>query len=129
MTTNLVTIETGSPVSEARELLENGNIHHLPVIHAGRLAGILSWNDLLRVSFGEMGNQDGRGLDAMLDHTYKLVDIMNSSPTTLDVSCTVRDAAQVLASQSFHSLPVVDGDKLVGMVTSTDLIQYLSDQY
>ncbi|NQV23974.1 MAG: CBS domain-containing protein, partial [Rhodopirellula sp.] len=40
-----------------------------------------------------------------------------------------RDAANVLAHSNFHSLPVVDGKKLVGLVTSTDLIRYLVDQY
>ncbi len=65
----------------------------------------------------------------MLDHTYKLADVMKKDPTTISVSGTVRDAAQILANADFHSLPVVDGRKLVGLVTSTDLIRYLVEQY
>jgi CBS domain-containing protein len=54
---------------------------------------------------------------------------MKAEPVTIPVSGTVRDAANVLSRGEFHSLPVVDGRKLAGMVTSTDLIRYLVDQY
>lgn len=129
MAKNLVTIDHTEPVSRARRLLESGEHHHLPVVHGKELVGIISWSDILRVTFGEFGDQDGRSLDTMLDHTYQLTDVMNVNPTTLASDGTVRDAANTLASHSFHSLPVVDGKKLVGLVTSTDLIRYLVDQY
>ena len=129
MTTSPVTIGRNEPVSKARQILEDRRIHHLPVTDGEVLTGIITSSDLLRVSFGEFGNQDARGLDAVLDHTYSISDLMNSDPTTLSHTQTVRDAAAILASSGFHSLPVVDGRKLVGIVTSTDLIQYLLDQY
>ncbi len=129
MSSDLVTIDQSQPVSKARQLLESGDRHHLPVVDGDDLVGIISWNDILRVTFGDFGDQDGRSLDAILDHTYKLSDLANAQPVSIQVSGTVRDAAHQLASNNFHSLPVVDGNKLVGIVTSTDLIQYLVDQY
>lgn len=129
MSSNLITIDHTEPVSKARQLLESGDRHHLPVVHGEELVGIISWNDVLRVTFGDFGNQDGRSLDAILDHTYKLSDLANNDPVSIQVTASVRDAAGLLASNNFHSLPVVDGKKLVGLVTSTDLIQYLVDQY
>ncbi|MEZ6131992.1 MAG: CBS domain-containing protein [Planctomycetaceae bacterium] len=129
MSANPVSINRSESVSAARKLLEEKGIHHLPITDGDQLVGILTSNDFLRVSFGEFGNQDARSLDAMLDHTYTLSDLMNASPTTVSSHDTVRDAATILASSSFHSVPVVDGTKLVGIVTSSDLIQYLLDQY
>lgn len=129
MSTSPVSIDQNEPVSKARRLLEDRGIHHLPVTHGGTLVGIVTSTDLLRVSFGEFGNQDDRSLDAILDHTYSLGDLMISDLTTIEQTQTVRDAAAILAKSGFHSLPVVDGDSLVGIVTSTDLIQYLLDQY
>lgn len=129
MSSKLVTLDVSDPVSKARQLFESSSIHHLPVVSGGELVGILTWSDFLRISFGEFGNQDVRSLDAVLDHTYKLSDVMQNAPTTISVTGTVRDAAQILVSADFHSLPVVDGRKLVGLVTSTDLIRYLVDQY
>ena len=129
MTTDPVTISRNEPVSSARKVLEQNGIHHLPVTDGKQLVGILSSSDFLRVSFGEFGNQDDRSLDAVLDHTYTIPDLMNANPTTIESTQTVRDAAGILVASGFHSLPVVKNGQLVGIVTSTDLIQYLLDQY
>ncbi|MBL8816441.1 MAG: CBS domain-containing protein [Planctomyces sp.] len=129
MTKTLVTLDINEPISKARQLFETSGVHHLPVVSGDELVGIMSWTDFLRISFGEFGNQDVRSLDAVLDHTYKLADVMQKNPTTIPVSGMVRDAAHVLANGGFHSLPVVDGKKLVGLITSTDLIRYLVEQY
>ncbi|MEZ6135233.1 MAG: CBS domain-containing protein [Pirellulaceae bacterium] len=128
MTQQLTTVQEGEPVSRVRKLFEQGDIHHVPVMRGEKLVGIVSTADLLRISFGEFGNQDGRELDTILDHTYRLDDVMNADPVTVSSHGTVRDAAKLLSTGNFHALPVVDGEKLVGIVTSTDLISYLADQ-
>ncbi len=128
MSKSLTTIQAGEPVSKLRHLFDACEIHHVPVVNGKKLVGIVSTTDLMRVSFGEFGNQDGRALDAILDHTYKIEDIMNADPVTVAAHGTVRDAAKLLSTGKFHALPVVDGDDLVGIVTSTDLIGYLLDQ-
>lgn len=127
MSTDLTTVHDAQSVSTLRKIFEQGDIHHVPVVSGEDLIGIISSNDLMRVSFGEFGNQDGQGLDNVLDHTYKMHDLMNRNPVTVPKDGTIRDAARLLGSHSFHALPVVDGQKLVGIVTSTDLIQYLAE--
>lgn len=129
MTASPVCVGKHESVSVARHLINEKGVHHLPVVDGDRLVGILTSNDLLRVSFGEFGNQDGRSLDAILDHTYSIADIMNDNPVSIDKSGTIREAARILAVGDFHSLPVVDGGDLVGIVTSSDLIQHLLEQY
>lgn len=129
MTADPVSVGTNAATSEAKNRMADTGVHHLPVTEDGRLVGILSSSDFLRVSFGDYGNQDERSLDAMLDHTFKISELMNSAPVTISATDTVRDAATLLSQHPFHSLPVVDGEKLVGIVTSSDLIQYLLDQY
>lgn len=108
-------------------MFEACEIHHIPVVSGEDLVGIVSWTDLVRISFGSAGFSSGKDLDALLDHNYKLEDVMIREPTSIEVSGTVRQAAKILGSENFHSLPVVDGKKLVGIVTSTDLINYLAD--
>jgi CBS domain-containing protein len=129
MTANPICVEQHESVSAARHLINEKGVHHLPVVQGDKLVGILTANDLLRVSFGEFGNQDGRSLDSILDQTYKLSDLMIPNPVTIDNKTTIREAARILAVSEFHSLPVVDGDTLVGILTSSDLIGYLVDQY
>ncbi len=127
MSTDLTTVHDSQPVSSLRKIFEENTIHHVPVVSGEELIGIVSSTDFMRVSFGEFGNQDGKGLDSILDHTYKMHDLMNKSPVTVPNTATIRDAARLLGQHSFHALPVVDGPKLVGLITSTDLIQYLAE--
>jgi len=127
MTTDLVTVHDGQPVSTLRGIFETKPIHHIPVVSGEEIIGIVTSNDFMRVSFGEFGNQDAKGLDAILDHTYKMHDVMVANPVTIDKGATIREAAHVLSTHAFHALPVVDGEKLVGLVTSTDLLNYLAE--
>ena len=127
MSTKLTTVHDGQPVSTLRGIFETDDIHHVPVVSGDEIIGIVTSTDFMRISFGEFGNQDAKGLDAVLDHTYKMHDVMKKSPVTIPKSATIRDAAQKMGSHSFHALPVVEGKKLVGLVTSTDLINFLAD--
>lgn len=128
MSSALQTIHDGEPVSKLRAIFENARIHHIPVVSGNKLIGIVSWNDYLRISFGTFGEQNDRGVDEVLDHTYKIHDVLTSDVVTLPVSATVRDAARILGEGNFHALPILDGDQLVGIVTSSDLIRYLAEQ-
>jgi CBS domain-containing membrane protein len=128
MSTNLVTVHHGDPVSKVRQLAAEHGVHHIPVINGDQLVGIISWSDILRVSFGDAFDADQRAVDATLDHTFTIEQLMRKNPTTLNDTATVRDAAEILALGEFHSVPVVHGTKLVGIVTSTDLIKYLLEQ-
>lgn len=130
MTRNVITVHHGDPISKVRALVREHSVHHIPVVNGDQLVGIIAWSDILRVSFGDAFNTDERTVDATLDHTLTLEQVMKKDPVTLPETGTVRDAAEILAKSEFHSLPIVSGShKLVGMVTSTDLIRYLVEQF
>jgi CBS domain-containing protein len=131
MSTGMITVHHGDPVSRVRELFQKHGIHHLPVVSGHKLLGIISFTDLMRVSFGDAFNADTRAVDATLDHTMTIEQLMKKEPRCIRRDATVRDAAEILVGGEFHSVPVVDtdGTTLVGMVTSTDLIRHLLDQY
>lgn len=130
MSTQLVTVHHGEPVSRVRQLIRENGVHHIPVVSGQQLVGIISHSDVLRVSFGDAFMTDERAVDATLDHTMTLEQLMQKDPVSVRENAPIREAAQILANGNFHSLPVVaDGNKLVGMVTSTDLIRYLVDQF
>lgn len=130
MNAKLITVHRGEPISKLRSLFREQEVHHLPVVSGRELLGIVSWTDLMRVSFGDAFNTDERAVDATLDHTMTIEQLMNKSPVTLRKDATVRSAAEILSAGTFHALPIVeaDGKTLVGMVTSTDLIRYLLAQ-
>lgn len=129
MSTGLITVHHGEPISKVRKLLREHGIHHVPVVSGHELLGIISASDILRVSFGDAFDTDERTVDATLDHSMTLEDVMQKNPRTLRKNATVRDAAEVLVKGDFHAVPIVEADDktLVGMVTSTDLIRHLLD--
>lgn len=131
MSTELVTVHHGDPISKARKLIHDHGIQHIPVVSGRAIVGIISLSDILRVSLGDAFGADVRAVDATLDHTMTLEQLMHKTPRTLTKHASIRDAAEVLAKGEFHSVPIVDSDgvTLLGMVTSTDLIRYLLDQF
>ena len=129
MSRSVITAHHGDAISKVRALVREHGVHHIPVVNGDQLIGIISWSDILRVSFGDAFHTDERTVDATLDHTLSLEQVMQKNPITLAETGTVREAAEILAANSFHALPIVSGSKLVGIVTTTDLIKYLLDQF
>ncbi len=130
MSAGALTVHVAEPISKARKLMRDCGLHHLPVVSGTEIVGILSFSDILRVSFGDAFGTDERTVDATLDHTMTVEQVMTKNPAVLKKDATVRDAAELLAEGKFHAVPIVesDGRTLAGMVTSTDLIRYLLQQ-
>jgi CBS domain-containing protein len=116
MATELVTVTIHTPVAVALGLLRKHNIHHLPVLDPERkLAGMLSHADFLKLP------DRGAGL-----HTVK--EIMTPSIAKLEPTDTVRTAANLFMFNKFHALPVVEGEVLVGLLTTLDLIRLIDEE-
>lgn len=129
MSTRVVTAHLGQRPSEARRLLMQHGVHHLPVVRGDKLVGLISSADMYKLSMASYG-ADERAVDAFLDHQFSLEDIMQTRLVTLDWKAPIRRAAELLQDGNFHSLPVVDPTgRLVGMVTTTDLVRFLLTQY
>ena len=118
MTSEPATVNVDEPAAKAVQILETEAIHHLPVVEDGRLVGIVSTPDLLKLYL--------LGDDPPAANSIPVRQIMQKDPVVVASSSNLRDAAEMLSTGSFHALPVVDTDGLlVGIVTSTDLIQHL----
>jgi CBS domain-containing protein len=126
MTETVVVIELERPVSEALDCFRQYGIHHLPVVRGGRLAGMLSSADLLKLE--HFLPKAGQGLDslAFIDERFTLGQLMRTPVVKVTTSATVADAAETLIASGVHAVPVVDeAEHVVGIVSSTDLIQSL----
>jgi CBS domain-containing protein len=123
MTTNPATIGPNDPASMARQLLDSSNIHHLPVVENGKLAGIISSSDLLKLYL-----LDDCGID-MPNADTSVCQIMESDPVVLESGASLRDAANMLAIGGYHAAPVIEPDRtLVGIVTTGDLVNHLLNE-
>jgi CBS domain-containing protein len=118
-----------SNLSEAKSIMEEKKIRHLPVVKGDKLVGMISLTDIHRISFGANYNQ-AEQVDSAIFNSLKLEQVMKSDPTTINSNTTIKEVAETLAKEEFHALPVVDdSNKLEGIVTTTDLVNYLIDQY
>ena len=98
MTTDPLTVCCGASISSVRKIFEERSVHHIPVVSGGALVGIVSWSDFMRIIFGDFPDQDIKNLDAMLDHTYELEDVMRRSPVSVTVDATIGEAAEILGA-------------------------------
>lgn len=129
MSTNVAVIQEGQALSEVRQMMCDLHIHHVPVVDGKKLTGLVSFTDLMKINM-VINGADERSIGAIIDQQFKITDIMSSKITTIRNTETIRQAAELLINGNFHSLPVVDqADNIVGIVTSTDLIKYLNNQY
>jgi CBS domain-containing protein len=129
MSASPVTVQLGSKLSAVREILDANPFHHVPVVEGEKLVGMISHQDILRVAMGDPKEMDKRELDALLDYSLDIESVMTREPVTVGMEAMVRDAAAIFAEGRFHSLPVMDDGKLVGIVTSTDVVRYFLSQY
>ncbi|MBZ9628670.1 CBS domain-containing protein [Psychroflexus sp. CAK57W] len=124
MTKNLVKLNLEDSLTKAESLFKSNNIRHLPVVSGNKIVGMLSYNDLLRISFADSANDDGETVETTVYDMFNLEQVMSKQVYFVKASDSIEDAAKLFISKNFHALPVIENDKLVGIVTTTDMIRY-----
>lgn len=129
MSTNLILVDQNDSLEHARKIFESNKIRHILVTSGKKLVGILSNHDLLRVSFGDTYGDDQKDMDDAIVNMLTIKDVMRHEPITIESQSTIEDAIFTLLNRRFHSLPVVDDGKLVGIVTTTDFLKLFIKEY
>jgi CBS domain-containing protein len=128
MTTHVYTVQENEPLQNVVALFRKNKIRHLPVLAGKNVTGIISRTDINRLTFGALfDNQEGAD-EAVLE-ILSIKQVMTAKPKVVNSNDSIRDVALIFATEEFHALPVVDGDELKGIVTTTDIIKYMLDQY
>ncbi len=128
MTREVITLSLKDSLTEAERLFKKHHIRHIPVVDQKkeRILGMLSLTDLLRISFVD-SYDDSADVDSAMYNMLSIGQIMANNPVKVTSTDVIKDVAILLASKEFHALPVVDDEKLVGIITTTDLLNYLVD--
>ena len=129
MTTDLITINHTNSLLDAEKLFEKHKIRHIPVVSNKKIIGILSLTDLLRISFVNTYGEDDSQVDTAVYNMLSIEQVMVKDPVHISPSLSIKEVTEILAKKEFHALPVVDNGELVGIVTTTDLLNYLLEQY
>ena len=117
MTRDVVTAAPGDPIARAAALMKEHRIHHLPVVEDGALAGIVTDTDIRNAALGDPAAAGRRTVG----------EIMTRDPVTVGAWDTVEDALLVLHRRRFGALPVVEGRRLVGIISKADVLAAFID--
>lgn len=125
MQTDIVTLQTNDTLDIAEDIMSLGRLRHLPVIQVGnRLVGMVSQRDLLRASLSSALNVSAYKRQQWLEK-IAVRDVMSKGVVSVEADADIKDALDVLLGEKFGCLPVVEAKKLVGVLTETDLLEYL----
>lgn len=127
MKTQLVTLNVDSKLGFANDIMYLGRIRHLPVVKGDILVGILTQRDLYRSSLTSIltnWKENKEFLDSI-----RVSEVMSKNVVTINPDATIEEAAQVMIDKKVGCLPVVkEKDKLIGLITETDVLQYFVDK-
>lgn len=133
MTRSVITIAPDATILEAANTMLRHHVSGLPVIDAaGQLVGIVSEGDFIRRN--EIGTQRKRGrwlkvllgdsaVDYVRERGRRVSDVMASDPITVTEDATLEEIVNVMETNDIKRLPVMKGDKLVGIVSRANLMQ------
>jgi CBS domain-containing protein len=139
MTRKVISVGTAASIVEAANIMLENHVSGLPVIdETGRLVGIVSQGDFLRRA--EIGTQRKRGRwlkfllgagkvasDFVHEQGRKVGEVMTPDPVTVTEDATLEDIVELMERNNVKRLPVVRGDKLVGIVTRSNLLQAVAE--
>lgn len=114
MTSNLITIGQDDTLETVSEIFRQRRIHHLPVVDNGQLIGLVTTFDLFKL---------GKAREQYSEVLVK--DIMTKRLATLEPDAKVGTACEIFLENLFHALPVAQDGKLLGIVTSFDVLKYM----
>ena len=127
MTRAVRTVGPNETAAAARAAMDQGGFRHLVVVgEGGEIEGVLSHRDLF---FGPLAWSIGQGRKAYekLLESSRVKDVMHTDVATVDPATPLPEAAPLLRERKIGCLPVVEGDRLVGILTEGDLVALVAD--
>ena len=119
-----VTLKPEDTLDLANDVISLGRIRHIPVLHDGRLVGLLSERDLIGAAANQIFGLKQKSKSALLK-TVLIKDIMKKKVFTVSPDTAISDAAHMMATKKIGCVPVVTEGNLVGLLTTTDILRYV----
>lgn len=124
MTANPVTVTPRNAIRTAINLMREGGFRRLPVVDRHKLVGVITDRDLRRAANSPYVVREKWYDNFILDH-IEVGTCMTPNPITIGPDDSVADAARLMRDHKIGGLPVVQNGQLVGIVTETDLLDFL----
>ncbi|MEN1784093.1 MAG: CBS domain-containing protein [Bacteroidota bacterium] len=129
MTKPVITVGPNDALAKAETLFKKYHIRHIPVVEGKEIIGMLSYTDLLRISFADAVDLEQSKVDESVYAMFNIKQVMAKDVISVSPEASIQAVAHFLTQKEFHALPVVSNNRLVGILTTTDIIRYLLSQY
>jgi CBS domain-containing membrane protein len=128
MTESVATLRPDDSIATLNDLMTSRHVRHVPIVDAeGDLVGLVSHRDLLRAALSRASELPVSAQRQILRH-IRIEEIMIADPETTEPEVDLREAAQVMLENKYGCLPVVEGSRLVGILTEADFVRYLAER-
>lgn len=122
MSKPVITISPDMPINEALNLMKRDRIRRTPVVHDGKLVGIVSDKDLLNASPSPATSLSVWEMNYLLSK-ITVKDVMTRKVLTVNEDTPIEEAARIMADNKIGGMPVMRDSKVVGIITETDLFK------
>ena len=122
MSRPVISVSPDASINDILAMFKREHIRRAPVIKDGKLVGIVSERDLLNASPSPVTTLSIWELNYLISKV-KTKDVMTRKIITVNKETPIEEAARIMADKKIGGLPVVDGDRVVGMITETDLFK------
>src|SRR4030067_196566 len=124
MTRNPITVDSKTLLLDAQKIMRENKIRRLPVVDKEILVGIITQHDLLMASPSPATSLSVHELNYLLSK-MKVSEIMKKNPVTITPDTPFEKALKIGQDKKIGSFPVLENEKLVGMVTESDIVRGL----
>ncbi|GAB4458349.1 MAG: CBS and ACT domain-containing protein [Anaerolineales bacterium] len=122
MSRPVISVSPETPISDALVMFKKEHIRRAPVMKDGKLVGIVSEKDLLNASPSSATTLSIWEMNYLISKV-KVKNVMTKKVVTVNRDTPIEEAARIMADKKIGGLPVVDGERVVGMITETDLFK------
>jgi CBS domain-containing protein len=127
MATEVTTLGRNDSLQLAKDIMTLGRVRHFPVIDDGIVVGVVSQRDLYKASLGSVMKYGEKAQRAFLEG-IAVKEVMSEPPITIAPHASVQAAARLMMEKKIGCLPVLEGARLVGLVTETDMLKLVAER-
>jgi len=124
MSTDVAVVGRNDDLSQVENLMLTKKLRHIPVLENGALVALVSRRDLFKAMMSSTMGYGDKARKAYL-HSVRVKEVMTYPVVTVAPETSVGEAADLMVHKGIGCLPVVEGTRLVGIVTKTDLLRCL----
>jgi CBS domain-containing protein len=121
MAPHVVTVAPDDDLELAEQAMEAAHLHHLPVVSGGRLVGLIARADIRSAEASTLADVSP-GERQELKRLIRVEEVMSRAVVSIERDAPAQLAADLLARHGFGGLPVIDGERVVGLITQRDFL-------